>query len=304
MRWRSELAGAAAAAALIAASWGCSAPREQPLSVDGAAGAGGSGGSDGGATDHGGTGGTGGGDAGVDSGGGSFCAQQTRPTGVAATDYQCFDLDTPSSGISAWTPMTSTAMAMLAPSNARASSAPSSLLTVIPAMDASSTTPQVATLSWNAVGGSAIQKVVVTTKLNRTGTSGVTPPWMGSIELLCIEYGGGNACLSYTQGEDLQFQTAYTGYFINFPVVSGAARLVQCQVTGTLTANLWNPVVLEVDANGDAKVTMNGTASATCSTGLNLNDTTAQITIGPASVGTTNDGMTVYIDDTVAAVYR
>jgi hypothetical protein len=296
MRWRSELAAAivVSMAALIAAGSGCSDPRAQPLTGDGAAGAGGTGGGVG-------SGGAGGGDAGVDSGGGSFCAHQTRPTGVAANDYRCFDLDTPSSGIGAWTQTTSAAVDMLAVSNARASSAPSSLLTSIPASDPSA--PHQATLAWNDVGSNPVQKVVVSASFNRTVNGGVTPAWTGRIDLILIEYGGGHIALSYTQGEDLIFQTAYTGYFINYVVVSGAATQFQCQVTGNIAANLWNPVVFEVDNNGDATVAMNGTTSATCS-GPALNDSTAKVTIGPSAVGTTNDGMTVYIDDGVASVFR
>ena len=295
MRWRSELA-VVMVAALIAAGAGCSDPRAQPLTIDGAAGAGGgTGGSAG-------TGGGGGGDAGVDSGGGSFCSQQTRPTGVAANDYRCFDLDTPSSGIGAWTQATSSAMAMLTVSNARALSAPSSLLMSIPA---ATSTAQSATLAWNDVGSTPIQKVVVSASFNGTVSGGVTPDFMGArIDLILIEYGNAHVSLSYTKGSDEVFQSGYTGYFINYAVVAGAAFQTQCQVTGNIAANLWNPIVLEVDNNGDAKVTMNGTTSATCGGVGSLSDTTANITIGPSAVGQTFDGLTVYVDDGVAAVYR
>jgi hypothetical protein len=279
-------------------SLACSGPRRLPLPPLTDAGTGGvDGGSD--LRLDGGGGGTDGGGAGTGGTPGTFCQQQTRPMGVAATDYQCVDFDTGLPPTTIW-PQTLAGAGSLSASTARAISAPTSLLASV-GSEADFSHPQTATLTWSDVGATAISGVSVTVQVNPVVSGGVSAPWTGSVDLLCVKYGGNSSCLSYTIGDPTMGGTS--GYYLRFVFSGGAAFAMNCPISGAFTTNLWNPVTLLVHASGGTDLTINGTASPSCPSPP-LTDTAATVVIGPAASGTTNAPFSTYLDNLIAAVQR
>ena len=194
----------------------------------GAAGTGGTGGrgGTGGAVGTGGAAGTGGGP--IDAGPQNWCATQARPAGVVAADYQCLDFESGLPPVTTWAPLL-VGTASRSITTARASSLPQSLLTT--QSGGTGTTRQEARLQWHNVGAMGVTSVSIFADINPVNFPGVVPPWTGSIDLLCISFGSGEGCLSYTRGADLSFADGYTGYFIEHQYTGGPAYQFQCQLT-------------------------------------------------------------------------
>lgn len=232
----------------------------------------------------------------------TWCATHGRPADVAVADFRCLDFDTGLPPASAWTP-TLQGMGQLATSTARAASPPSSLQNTIGAQPSFSQS-QTATLTWNDVGAAGITSATVTASFNASAAAGVAPAWTGSVDLLCIEMGGGEACLSYTFQGDTSFASNYTGYFIAFTYTGGAAFRFDCPVTGTLAPNLWTSVSMQVTSAGHINVALNGTASPVCDGTTTLNDAAVKTTLGLAGHAVTSTNVVYFIDNVLVAVRR
>lgn len=265
---------------------------------DGSAGTSGTGGT-GGRGGASGAGGSGGGT--VDAGPPNWCATQTRPAGVAVADYQCLDFENGLPLAGTWAP-TLSGQGTRSITTARASSLPQSLLTSTGSATASAT-PQRATLEWQNVGATGVSSVSIAAHINPVNFVGVAPPWTGSIDLMCASFGSGDACFSYTRGADLSFANGYTGYFIEHTYTGGPAFRFQCQVTGSLTSNLWTRVELRLTRSpATIEVFIAGANAGQCN-GSFLDDTAADVSFGMRAFSEA-PGWTVYYDNVVAAVRR
>ena len=233
----------------------------------------------------------------MDAGPQNWCATQARPAGVLAADYQCLDFENGLPPTATWAPSL-VAPATRSITTARASSLPQSLLTsVTGAMN------QQARLVWHNVGATGVSSVSITADINPSNFGGVVPPWTGTIDLLCGSFGSGKTCFSITRGADLSFADGYTGYFIEHTYSGGPALRFQCQVTGTLTSNLWTRVELRLTRNpGNLQVFIGGMSAGQCSGGF-LNDTATDLSFGMQSYFDTQS-WTVYYDNVVAVVRR
>jgi len=188
---------------------------------------------------------------------------------------------------------------------ARASSAPNSLTTSVPAASSYSTAGT-ATLTWSPVGSDPIATVSVAVSLSPVTLGGVASPWTGAVSLLCISFGSGQACLGYTYGSEyMAFQEdAYTGYFIEWMYTGGAAVRSQCKVSGTLTANIWNRVELRVSSGSDTvEVLFGGTSAGTCDAAFDA-DTNFKVAVGPKVASSTSFTHTMYYDNVTVAATR
>ena len=228
----------------------------------------------------------------------TWCTQQTMPAGVAATDYACVDFDdgkVPSGG--AWTSAIANG-GTSAVTTQHASSLPNGWQTTVGTDNGSN-----AALAWHAAGAQPVASVIVAADLSPVGSRGITPPWTGSVSLLCVTFGSGQACLQYTMGDDTSFATAYTGYYLTVKYVGGAAILTEYQVYGTPQPNLWSRVQIEITAaSKQIQVTIPGATNAAV-TGYFDPDTAVDVTVGPETIGTTS-GWSGYLDNVVIDVAR
>ena len=279
----------------------------------GGAGGGGAGGVDsetggatagGAATGGGASGGAGAAVAGAGAGGmPTWCETQSRPAGVAVADYQCLDFDRGLPEKATW-PQTIKNAGTFALATDRASSPANSVKVTVPtASDFASAATAIVT--WQDVGAAALTSASITADLSPVSVAGVTTPWTGSVTLMCVSFGSGDACLSYTRGADTAFKAGYTGYYIEATYTGGAAMRDECEVTGTLTANLWKRVELRVtkSASPSIQVLFAGTVAGTCNMGFDA-DSVATFTFGEAAHAATTLPWSMYYDNVVAVVKR
>jgi hypothetical protein len=236
----------------------------------------------------------------MDAGPPRWCSTQARPNNVAAADYQCLDFEGGLPPAATWAPI-SAGLGSRSISNARASSLPQSLLSAT--SGATGTARQEARLEWHNVGAIGVSSLSIAADINPVNFAGVAPPWTGSIDLLCVSFGSGEACFSYTRGADLSFADGYTGYFIDHMFTGGPAYQYQCQLTGNLTANLWTRVELRLTRTpATAQVFIAGASAGQCNAGV-LDDTVTDVSFGQRAFPEAA-GWTVYYDNVVAMVRR
>jgi hypothetical protein len=234
----------------------------------------------------------------------TWCQTQATPTGVTTADYQCIDFDTGMPPTATWA-QTLTNSGTMARTTTRASSAPDSLSASVPSA-ADYTTAGSATLSWQDVGSTPIGTIAVSASLSPVTVGGVASAWTGSVSLMCVAFGSGQACLSYTYGStNLSFQsTAYTGYYIAWLYSGGPATRQDCAITGSLTANIWTRVDLRVDSATDTiTVQFAGTTVGSCAGAFGA-DTVSTTTVGPKAYATTTYAYNLYYDNVVAYILR
>jgi hypothetical protein len=228
----------------------------------------------------------------------TWCGQQTVPAGVAATDYACVDFDdgkAPSGD--GWT-STIASGGTAAVTTQHASSLPDSWQTSVGTGDGSK-----AALAWHAAGAQPIASVTVAADFSPIASQGVSPPWTGSVSLLCVAFGSGHACLQYTMGEDTSFATAYTGYYLMMEYDGGAATLNEYQVYGVLQPALWTRVQMQITASSkQIQVTIPGATNAAVGGHFDP-DTAVDVTVGPETSGATS-GWGGYLDNVVIDVAR
>lgn len=238
-------------------------------------------------------------DAAVDaSGPATWCTQQTTPVGVAATDSACVDFDdgkVPSGG--GWTSVIANG-GTSAVTTQHASSLPDGWQTSVGTSDGSK-----AALAWHAAGSHPVASVTVAADISPLASQGVSPAWTGSVSLVCVAFGSGQACLRYTMGQDTSFATGYTGYYLMMEYVGGAAILNEYQIYGTLQPNLWTRVQMQITAaSKQIQVTIPGVTNAAV-TGYFDPDTAVDVTCGPETNGATS-GWNGYLDNIVIDVAR
>lgn len=228
----------------------------------------------------------------------TWCGLQAIPSGVAAADYQCVDFDKGLPPTTTWV-QTQAQGGMLSLSTALASSAPSSLLTSVPAA-ADTTTSGTASLSWTDIGATAVTGATVTAAINPVAVGGVLQPWTGSISILCVTFNASpssHACLEYTINASSAPELDIVYVLINGAAVSG-----RCVAAGAFTAGLWNPVSLSWTASG-VSATVSGTRTPCDAVGPPPT-TSATATFGPAASAVTSVGWSVYYDSVVAHMQR
>jgi hypothetical protein len=232
----------------------------------------------------------------------NWCSQQTIPNGVLVPDYQCLDFESGLPPASTWPP-TQTSGGTLAITQVRAASLPNSLSAVVPAADDFATSGT-AILTFSTVGSAPVSSVSVSASLSTVPMPGVTPPWTGGVDLLCVAFGSASACLQYTRGANTEFAMNYTGLMIEYLFTGGPAYLGQCEVTGMLPSGVWTPVDLRLTSAGVMEVFINGTsAAAPCAVSI-LGDTVGRVEVGLQAHAVTATGQTVYYDNVVAIVRR
>jgi hypothetical protein len=236
---------------------------------------------------------------------------QTRPSGVAASDYQCADFDQGLPPGNVWAP-TANAAGSLSITNTRASSLPNSLQTSAFAIDFSDDLVGMHFLGWSATGATPFTRASVAAAVNPTTAPGMTDPWSGSMCLLTVAFPSAQhasyACFAYTVNANVPWSTSYTGpliYWVYFDDDQGDRD--ECQVTGSLPVNLWTNVEFRVSATtGLAEVTIGGTTS-TCSRSPMIippAETAPVIQVGSRSSPTVTALWTSYIDNVRASVWR
>jgi hypothetical protein len=217
-------------------------------------------------------------------------------------DYQCLDFESGLPPASTWPPTQSNGGTM-AITQARAASLPNSLSAVVPTAD-DFATAGTAILSFSTLGSASVSSVSVSASLSTVPVGGVTPPWTGGVDLLCVAFGSASACLQYTRGANTDFAMNYTGLLIEYQFTGGPAYLGQCEVTGTLPTGVWTPVDLRLTSAGAIEVLINGTSAAgTCTVSI-LGDTAGSVEVGLQAHAVTTIGQTVYYDNVVTVVRR
>jgi hypothetical protein len=228
----------------------------------------------------------------------TWCTQQAAPAGVAATDYACVDFDdgkVPSGG--GWSSMIANG-GTSAVTTQHASSLPDGWQISVGTSGGSK-----AALGWHAAGSHPIASVTVAADISPIAGQGVIPAWTGTVSLVCLAFGSGQACLRYTMGQDTSFATGYTGYYLMVEYVGGAAILNEYQVYGTLQPNLWTRVQMQITAaSKQIQVTIPGVTNAAV-TGHFDPDTAVDVTLGPETSGATS-GWSGYLDNIVIDVAR
>ncbi|HLK35647.1 MAG TPA: hypothetical protein VKU41_02770, partial [Polyangiaceae bacterium] len=208
----------------------------------------------------------------------TWCTSHPAPSGVAATDYACADFD---KGVlpSGWT-QTKSGSASLSVSMARANSTPDSLLTSVTANSA-----DVATLAFSpAPGAASITSLSLSAEIDPVTAAQIVPTGSPGMDLLKISCGGNTVHLGYTeQGTDPSGgSNPYTGLYVYWVVVAGAAVAGMCPVTANLNLNVWNAVELDLDISnlGAISVIINGTTATSGCAASNSTDTVATMTVG------------------------
>jgi hypothetical protein len=265
------------------------------------------GGGAGGATTAGGVGGVGEAGAGGEAGSGAaspgFCGSRKRPSGAVTTDYDCltFEPDLPANTI--WKPTTANgATSML--STTRAASLPNSWYVSSPSV-AAMQLPSEATLTRRFVGAAQIKSVVVSADISFVAPAGVTPSWTGSVDILCVDTGSGNTCLSYTEGGSTDFASAYTGLYLTHVYTGGPAFIAGCKVTGSIASGIWTRVELRADTSGPVTVLIDGSnrAAADCDFSY-LADSAADVRVGLEAHSEMQRTFSAYYDNVEAYVLR
>jgi hypothetical protein len=228
----------------------------------------------------------------------TWCAQQTVPPGVDAADSTCLDFDDgqlPSAG--GWAAMTAN-QGVSVPTMQRASSLPYSWQTSVSTGDGSK-----AALVWHDAGAQQIASATVAVDVSPATAQGLAAPWTGSVSLMCLEIGSGHACLQYTVSDDTSFATAYTGYYVTIEYDGGAATFNEYQVYGTLQANIWTRIQMQVTASSElVQITIPGATNLPVMGHFDV-DTAVDVTVGPESSGATS-GWSGYLDNVVVDVMR
>jgi len=229
--------------------------------------------------------------------GSSWCGMQIVASAVAASDTSCVDFDEGALPSGAWT-VKATAGATQALTSAHASSLPQSWQVTVP----SGTAATQATLTWKATGAKPVATVTAAVDVSPVAAQGVAA-WSGGVELLCVKFGLGQACLDYTMDADMGFASNYTGFYLSLEYDGGGAMFSQQPVEGALPTGIWTRVEMQVVASShQVTVTLGGTATGPA-TGYFDPDTTVEVDVGANASGALS-GWSGYLDNVVTTVTR
>ncbi|HEX6243250.1 MAG TPA: hypothetical protein VFZ61_20190, partial [Polyangiales bacterium] len=224
-----------------------------------------------------------------------WCEEQTRPSTVAATDYQCLDFEQGLPPTTSWTRST-TDTTKLNVSNARAFSTPNSLFSTNPGG-----------LTWSFTGPTPVTSVSFSASINPASPPTVLaePP---EIELVCIRVGESDSlveqCIHYTSKNSIDGVPEYTGLFLTTMIISGAATQfvsplysnAAMKIPLAYTPNIWSTLTITLDTQLRVRVN-NLTAVATGGVG-------APNTVGRVQIGSNGYPLNVYYDNVVVSVGR
>lgn len=228
--------------------------------------------------------------------GSGWCAMQLPPSGVAGPDTSCVDFDQGALP-SGWA-MKAAGSATEAFTTAHASSLPQAWQATVPAGSAAAQ----ATLTWHDTGTKPVATVTAAADVSPVAAQGVAA-WTGSVKLLCVKFGSGQACLEYTMDAQKGFASNYTGYYVSLTYSGGGAMISEQPLVGSLPAGIWTRAQLTVTASSQqVVVTIGGTAS-TPFAGYFDPDTTVDVTVGANASGSVS-GWTAYFDNLVTTVTR
>ena len=225
--------------------------------------------------------------------GSSWCATQA----AASPDTGCVDFDEGGLPSGAWALKVagSTTQSL---TTAHASSLPQSWQATVPSGSGAAQ----ATLTWHDTGAKPIATVTAAADVSPVIAQGVVA-WTGSVQILCVEFGSGQACLEYTMDEDTGFASSYTGFYLSLEYDGGGAMYSQHELFGSLPTGIWTRAQLQVTASShEVVVTLGGSASAPF-TGYFDPDTTADVIVGPNASGSIS-GWSGYFDNVATAVTR
>jgi hypothetical protein len=234
------------------------------------------------------------GGAGGRAGSGGWCA--TQPAPAAGADASCVDFDegaVPSS----WTLKTagSTTQSL---TSAHASSLPQSWQATVPAGSAAAQ----ATLTWHDTGAKPVATVTAAVDLSPVAAQGVAA-WTGSVQILCVKFGLGRACLEYTMDADTGFASGYTGFYVSLEYDGGGAMYSEKPLSASVPTGIWTRAQLQVTASSHAVVVTLGGSASPALTGYFDPDTAVDVVVGPNASGSTS-GWSGYFDNVTAVVTR
>jgi hypothetical protein len=189
-------------------------------------------------------------------------------------------------------------------STTRAVSLPNSWLASVPAV-AAMQQPGEASLLHHFVGAQQIKSIVVSANISLIAKVGVTPAWTGSVDLLCVDSGSGNTCLSYTEGGSTESVSDYSGLYLTHVYTGGPAYLRTCQVSGSIATGVWTRVELHADTSGSVTLLLDGTNHAASDCDFTyLVDSAADVQVGLAAHSATARPLSAYYDNVEAYVTR
>lgn len=215
----------------------------------------------------------------------SWCEEQPIPAGVAAADYGCADLD--EAMPAGWAASNGAASLR---SNERALSPSYSWKSVV------RETTDSGTLTWLGTGAAAAVTATVTASINNSELAGPVADYY--VNLLCVEFGDGTACLRSNGLNALEVDWEYMG---------SAARAGTCTVSGDLAAGTWQTVALSMARErGAIAVRINDTVvTSGCEVGLDVTGgTVVEVRAGAAEPTVTPLTYTAYLDNVQAWIKR
>jgi hypothetical protein len=217
----------------------------------------------------------------------TWCDDRVPGSGVVAADYRCLDLDDGLPAAAVW--VQDVAGGSLALTQAVAASSPN-------ALSLTADSEERARISWSRVGPSKVLAVTVAADLNPVNFPAAPPPWPGSAEVLCVELGGGSACLHYkwgASGED---------YFVRV-IPSLVMMPKDCTMSASPGGGDWTRVELSALSTGQVLLKLNNVNVLSSCTNQFSTATSAKVTVG-LNASNTSNGWTVRVDNIEASLSR
>jgi hypothetical protein len=230
----------------------------------------------------------------------SWCAQQTRPSGVLAADYQCMDFESGLPAAATWARATSnggTVTTVATP----ISSPPQAMRSEVVSGSAQ--------LVWDIPPGLDISAISISAQVRHPGLEEAVMPPGSDFDLLCVVFDFGSngtrtQCLSWTNGAlraSDGTERSYRGYYLRYRFDSWAGSLGgDCALT-SVPSSRWNSITMSLGSGVTAPITINGSSAGSCSPPF-VTAGTAKVRLGLSS--TLPILWQVYYDNVVVSVRR